>query len=186
MKLLNFLYLTDMEIKMYDDFAPKTFNMPRPLSQFSQQILLHLQDTGPQMLHKLYEKFGNTASKKKIYDTMFRLVSQGVVNLQSDRYSVSEDASILMHTISKERDGIWKMVIFDIPETQRHIRNVLRAKLISLGFKKWQNSIWMSPYTLAPEIEEELNMLAKKFFIRLIKTSDINVTSDLEKLFTDK
>lgn len=159
--------------------------MPRPLSQFSQEILLYIQDKGPQMLHQLYEKFEAQASKKKIYDTMFRLVTQGVVTLEKDRYDVSSDASILMHTISKERDGIWKMVIFDIPETQRQVRNVLRAKLISLGFKRWQNSIWMSPYTLAPEIEEELNQLAKKFFIRLIKTSDINVTSDLEKLFVD-
>lgn len=116
---------------------------------------------------------------------MFRLATQGVVNLESDRYVVSSEASILMHTISKERDGVWKMVIFDIPETQRHIRNVLRAKLVSLGFKRWQNSIWMSPYTMAPEIEDELNQLAKKFFIRLIKTSDINVTADLEKLFVD-
>lgn len=159
--------------------------MPRPLSQFSQEILLYLQDKGPQMLHQLYEQFDVKASKKKIYDTMFRLVTQGVVNLQSDRYRVSSEASILMHTISKERDGIWKMVIFDIPETQRHVRNVIRAKLVSLGFKRWQNSIWMSPYTLAPEIEQELNQLAKKFFIRLIKTSDINVTADLEKLFTN-
>ncbi len=159
--------------------------MPRPLSQFSQEILLHLQDQGPQMLHQLYKKFDAKASKKKIYDTMFRLVTQGVVNLAADRYSVSDEASILMHTISKERDGIWKMVIFDIPEKQRHVRNVIRAKLVSLGFKRWQNSIWMSPYTMAPEIEDELNQLAKKFFIRLIKTSDINVTSDLEKLFED-
>ncbi len=159
--------------------------MPRPISQFSQEILLHIKAQGPQMLHQLYEKFGNQANKKKIYDTMFRLTTQGVVNLESDRYNVSEEASILMHTISKERDGIWKMVIFDIPETQRHVRSVLRAKLVSLGFKKWQNSIWMSPYKIAPEIEEELNELAKQFFIRLIKTSDINVTKDLEKLFDE-
>lgn len=170
---------------MYDEFTLKSYLMPRPLSPFSQEILLHLQDQGPQMLHQLYEKFEDKASKKKIYDTMFRLATQGVVNLESDRYVVSSEASILMHTISKERDGVWKMVIFDIPETQRHIRNVLRAKLVSLGFKRWQNSIWMSPYTMAPEIEDELNQLAKKFFIRLIKTSDINVTADLEKLFVD-
>ncbi len=159
--------------------------MPRPLAQFSQDILLFLQEKGPQMLHQIYEQFESRANKKKIYDTMFRLTTQGVVALEADRYSVSSDASILMHTISKERDGMWKMVIFDIPEKQRHVRNVLRAKLISLGFKKWQNSIWMSPYKIAPEIEEELNELAETFFIRLIKTSDINVTKDLEKLFDE-
>ena len=157
--------------------------MPRPLSQFSQEILLHLQSKGPQMLHQLYEKFEAQASKKKIYDTMFRLVTQGVVNLESDRYSVSSDASILMHTISKERDGIWKMVIFDIPETKRYVRTVLRSKLESIGFKKWQNSTWISPFELDPLIEQELNELSRHYFVRLIKTTNINNTSDLEKLF---
>lgn len=159
--------------------------MPRPLAKFSQDILLLLNERGPQMLHQLYEQFEDRANKKKIYDTMFRLVSQGVVVLKNDRYEVSGDANILMHTIAKERDGVWKMVIFDIPEKQRQIRNVLRAKLVSLGFQKWQNSIWISPYKMAAEIEEELNELAKHYFIRLIKTTDINVTDDLDKLFAE-
>lgn len=157
--------------------------MPRPLAAFSQDILLYLKDQGPLMLHQLYEKFEDRANKKKIYDTMFRLTTQGVVNLVNDRYEISDEANILLHTIAKERDGVWKMVIFDIPEKKRQVRNVIRAKLISLGFQRWQNSIWMSPYTMAPEIEEELNELAKHYFIRLIKTTDINVTDDLEKLF---
>jgi CRISPR-associated endonuclease Cas2 len=159
--------------------------MPRPLATFSQDILLHLKAAGPQMLHQLYDKFEDRASKKKIYDTMFRLTTQGVVTLQDDRYDVSSEANILLHTIAKERDGVWKMVIFDIPEKKRQVRNVIRAKLVSLGFQRWQNSIWISPYTLAPEIEAELNELAKHYFIRLIKTTDINVTDDLEKLFAE-
>ncbi len=159
--------------------------MPRPLAGFSQDILLHLKQNGPLMLHQLYEEFQQRANKKKIYDTVFRLSTQGVVTLQNDRYSVSDDANILMHTIAKERDGVWKMVIFDIPEKQRQVRNILRAKLISLGFKKWQNSIWISPYTLAAEIETELNELAAQYFIRLIKTKDINFTEDLENMFLE-
>lgn len=159
--------------------------MPRPLAGFSQDILMHLKQNGPLMLHQLYEEFQHRANKKKIYDTMFRLSTQGVVTLDKDRYDVSSDANILMHTIAKERDGVWKMVIFDIPEKQRQVRNVLRAKLISLGFKKWQNSIWISPYTMATEIEQELNELATQYFIRLIKTTDINVTKDLEEMFME-
>ncbi len=159
--------------------------MPRPLATFSQDILLYLKEQGPLMLHQLYEKFADRANKKKIYDTMFRLTTQGVVNLNNDRYEISDEANILLHTIAKERDGVWKMVIFDIPEKKRQVRNVIRAKLVSLGFQRWQNSIWISPYTMAPEIEEELNELAKHYFIRLIKTTDINVTDDLEQLFAD-
>jgi DNA-binding transcriptional regulator PaaX len=160
-------------------------NMPRPLSELSRHILVLLSHNGPMMLHQLYDLCPTESSKKKVYDTLFRLTGQGLVNLNSDRYSISEDGAILIHTIDKKRDNIWKIIIFDIPETKRQVRNVLRSKLTSLGFKKWQNSIWISPYTLAPEIEEELNELAKHFFIRLIKTTEINATDDLEAMFAD-
>lgn len=159
--------------------------MPRPLSELSQLILVLLSKKGSLMLHQLYELCPADASKKKVYDTLFRLTGQNLIDLKNDRYSISDDGNILIHTIDKKRDGVWKIVIFDIPETKRQVRNVLRSKLASLGFKKWQNSIWISPYTIAPEIEAELNELAKHYFIRLVKTTDINETSDLEKIFEE-
>jgi DNA-binding transcriptional regulator PaaX len=159
--------------------------MPRPLSPLSQSILISLNNNGPMMLHNIYEQHIHTESKKKIYDTLFRLVGQGLIGLELDRYSITDDGQVLIHTIDKKRDGIWKIIIFDIPETKRQVRNVIRSKFVSLGFKKWQNSIWISPYTIAPEIEAEINDLAKHFFIRLIKTTDINVTDDLERLFEE-
>lgn len=158
--------------------------MPRPLSSLSQNILITLHNDGPVMLHKLYELHKQAESKKKVYDTLFRLVSQGLVHFESDRYSITEDGEVLIHTIDKKRDGIWKIIIFDIPETKRQVRNVIRSKLVSLGFKKWQNSTWISPYTIAPEIEAEINELSKHFFLRLIRTSDINMTDDLEQMFS--
>ena len=159
--------------------------MPRPLSELSRHILVLLNDKGPLMLHQLYDLCPDDLAKKKIYDTLFRLESQGLIDLKNDRYSVAEQGAILIHTIDKKRDGVWKIILFDIPETKRQVRNVLRSKLTSLGFKKWQNSIWISPYIIAPQIEAELNELAKHFFIRLMKTTEINVTDDLEKMFAD-
>jgi DNA-binding transcriptional regulator PaaX len=160
--------------------------MPRPLSPLSRHILVLLNNKGPLMLHQLYELSPKDTGKKKIYDTLFRLTGQGLVDVANDRYTISADGQILIHTIDKKRDGVWKIIIFDIPETKRQVRNVLRSKLTSLGFKKWQNSIWISPYTIAPEIEAELNELAKHFFIRLMRTTEINVTDDLEKMFAEE
>ena len=75
-----------------------------------------------------------------------------------------------------------QVLFLGIPDNKL-TRQVLREKLKQLHFKKWQNSIWASPYALDPEIEAEFKELGEKFFIRLIKTSDINNTGDLEKLF---
>jgi DNA-binding transcriptional regulator PaaX len=127
-------------------------------------------------------------NRKAVYDTIFRLTQQGFLeyaNPARTQLALTSDGKLLLATRFPERDGVWKMVIFDIPERQRQVRTFLRSKLKALGFKKWQSSIWLSPYKLDPRLEAELGELAGKFFIRLIKTTDINYTKDLEKLFPD-
>lgn len=40
------------------------------------------------------------------------------------------------------RDGIQRIVIFDVPERDRRKRDVLRLELVSSGFKQLQKSVW--------------------------------------------
>ncbi|MBL8031420.1 MAG: hypothetical protein JNK33_03800 [Candidatus Doudnabacteria bacterium] len=127
-------------------------------------------------------------SRKVVYDTVFRLVQQGLLvytNPARTQLALTPDGRALLLTRFPERDGVWKMVIFDIPERQRQVRTFLRNRLKSLGFKKWQSSIWISPYKLDQRLEAELTELAGKFFIRLIKTTNINYTKDIEMLFAE-
>ncbi len=135
----------------------------------------------------LFPTFSRSQSYKAFYNTVYRLIEQGYLvrrdTLHGMTLFINEEGTKLINRFNPEKDGVWKLVIFDIPEKQKYVRVVLRAKLKSLHFKKWQNSIWVSPYALDDEIESELNELAKKFFVRLIKTSNINYTKDLEALF---
>lgn len=41
-------------------------------------------------------------------------------------------------------DGKWRIVIFDIPEQKRVIRNLFRRNLKKWGFKPLQKSVWIS------------------------------------------
>ena len=124
---------------------------------------------------------------KSFHNALYRLKQQELLesrrNESGSGLYLTEEGTRLIRRFRPERDGIWKLVIFDIPEKQKYVRVVLRSKLKALHFKKWQNSIWISPYKLDEEIEAELNELSKRFFVRLIKTNDINKTDDLEKLF---
>lgn len=43
-------------------------------------------------------------------------------------------------------DGRWRIVTFDIPERRKRARDHLRLMLTSLGFRKWQSSVWIYPY----------------------------------------
>ncbi len=52
--------------------------------------------------------------------------------------------------------GYWTVVIFDIPEENRKVRNKLRRKLKELGFGSWQKSVYISPHPLVEELTEFL------------------------------
>lgn len=52
-------------------------------------------------------------------------------------------------------DKRWRLVVFDIPEHRRVVRNKLRDLIISLGFIKIQNSVWVYPY----DCEELITLL---------------------------
>ena len=47
---------------------------------------------------------------------------------------------------SKRWDGKWRIVMFDIKETRRVDRDLLRDELEAIGFYRFQNSVWVYPY----------------------------------------
>lgn len=58
---------------------------------------------------------------------------------------------------SKKWDKKWRMVLFDIPETKKNIRDSLRRKLKELGFLEFQKSVFVYPYSCRDEINFILN-----------------------------
>ena len=50
-------------------------------------------------------------------------------------------------------DGIWRIVIFDIPEKDRKGRNILRSKMQELGFYPLQKSVMVTPWKCKDEID---------------------------------
>lgn len=48
-------------------------------------------------------------------------------------------------TASAPWDGRWTVVAFSVPEEQRHLRHLLRARLRWLGFAALYDGVWVSP-----------------------------------------
>ena len=161
--------------------------MARVFTPLTLAILSEIESNPGIALRELQKKYHPTKAYKEIYNTAFRLCELDLVAKKSgnEKFSLNltAEGKRIIRRNSPKKDGVWKLVIFDIPEKQKYVRVVLRAKLRALHFQKWQNSIWISPYELDEEIEDELKQLGKKFFVRLIKTKEINITEDLEKLF---
>lgn len=53
-------------------------------------------------------------------------------------------------------DGLWRLVIFDIPEENKKLRDILRKKLKSLGFAMFQKSVWVTPFDITSKVVEFL------------------------------
>jgi hypothetical protein len=52
----------------------------------------------------------------------------------------------------KQWDGRWRMVIYDVDERKKKLRDVFRLTLRSLGFFKLQESVWVYPYPCEEQV----------------------------------
>lgn len=66
----------------------------------------------------------------------------------------------------KAWDGKWRMVIFDIPEKFKRMREIFRQHLKIMGFYPLQKSVWVHPFPCFDEVE----------FLRQIYHVGISVT----------
>jgi len=58
-------------------------------------------------------------------------------------------------------DGKWRVLIFDIPERQRELRDKVRNTLKTVGFKQLQQSVWIYPF----DCEDFITLLKMDFKI---------------------
>lgn len=71
-----------------------------------------------------------------------------------------------------EWDGIWRLVIFDIPEKHSRVRNVLRRRLKEWGFRKWQKSVWASKKPLTAHLRDLVKQLGVEEWVLVIESSN--------------
>lgn len=97
--------------------------------------------------------------------TLARLRKQKLVKIEEkDGYQVvtitqAGQQRILRYTLEnlqipkpKHWDGRWRVVIYDVPDAKKALRNVFRDTLRSLGFYRLQESVWLYPYPCEREV----------------------------------
>lgn len=83
------------------------------------------------------------------------------------------EVKMILKSQKKRPDGKWQMIIFDIPEKKRGLRDLLRFSLFRLGYQKFQESVWVSSYDVAEATEKiirehDLDSYIKTFLIEEI------------------
>ncbi len=128
-----------------------------------------------------------------IAHALFNLKNSGVVSIYEKnnqrfiKLTKKGELKVLLQKtqINKKQkwDGKWRLIIFDIPEGSRKLRNLLRRLLKQAGFKKLQASVFVSPYPLNQEGIEYLKQTKLTEFIRILRVDGIDSNKDLRKKF---
>lgn len=75
---------------------------------------------------------------------------------------------------SKRWDKKWRLVIFDIPESKRRARDLLREKLKEMEFYQCQKSAWVHPFDCLREIEFLKDFLEIKSFVKIFVVDEMD------------
>jgi len=84
----------------------------------------------------------------------------------------------------KKWDGVWRIIIFDVPTSEHVKRNAFRLMIKRIGAHFLQQSVWVYPY----DCSEQINFL-KNFFelddnqVRLIEAHNIGNDASIRKHF---
>ena len=138
-----------------------------------------------------------TKDKQKINNAFQYLRKSGLIKIEKDgfdaRISLTENGkkragkyqiNDLKIEIPNKWDGKWRVIIFDIPDISKTVRNIFRTKLKEFNFYSLQKSVWVYPYECRKEIEILRNFLgANSDQIQFILAEEIEHEEKLKKAF---
>jgi len=122
----------------------------------------------------------NKRQKEIIRASRERLVRQGLLRWEDNKLRLTPTGTAALRKLEladyklqkpKRWDGKWRVLIFDIPEKRKGLRDKVRRTLTAVGFVRLQDSVWLYPYDC-----EDLIVLLK---------ADFKIGKDLLYLIVD-
>lgn len=115
--------------------------------------------------------------EKKKFPKLTKLGEKQALKCLSDDFSIAQ---------SKKWDKKWHLVIFDIPNDKKNLRDVIRLKLKKLGFFQLQKSVFIYPFNCLNVIRSLKYIYGLSSYIQYIIAEDIESEIDLVSYFYDK
>jgi len=119
--------------------------------------------------------------KQKIQKTIYYLAKAGYINYnKKGNISLSQKGFLKIILLKskrmktkKQKDKYFYLVVFDIPEKQRRIRNLFRRALYNFGAERLQKSVFIiqnkGDYLFIKDLVKKCNLLPYVKFIKCIK-----------------
>lgn len=182
---------------MSESFIDKMFDAFWSFMEFNQEVYFHPYRALNKYLSGGYSK---NYKKQTVYSNLSRFRKKGFIvskNIDGERWykftklgiSELERRRILKNCLLKQKqkwNGKWCILVFDIPEINKKLRDYLRIWLKQMKCKKLQNSVWISPYNISEEIRTVLKMLNLEKYTIFIIAETIENEGKLKKEFNLK
>jgi DNA-binding transcriptional regulator PaaX len=188
---------------MTDSITPVIAGSPRPAVSVAHVCLLVLAQTGRATFrqiqqHPLVRSLGAVRSENSFYTALARMkrrrmiarTPKGEYELTASGEYAALKAYVRKECIKEELksssaawDGKWRIVLFDVPEGKRPIRDYLRGVLRRQGFREFQRSMWVYPHRLPVFLKKLLADPQMRKYTRAITTYDIDYDEDLRRYF---
>ncbi len=138
---------------------------------------------------KIYKK----EEQRKIRRRVYYLIKKGYIKYDADKnkYFLTSKGSIYLHKNEikelkpkkKAWDKKWRLIFFDIPESKKSARVMLRSKIIEWGFVGIQKSIFLSKLDCKAELEKLKEYFDLSDELILLELNDKQVNEDLKNAY---
>ena len=126
----------------------------------------------------IFKKYKRESGRREFSNLMYYLKRKGYLkakNLESKQgimiTKIGVDKALMVSfklgEAKKRKDGKWVMLIFDIPQKNRRARDLLRSILLNLGYKLFQQSVWITPYDVSDKTEKLLEMHSLDKYVKI-------------------
>lgn len=108
---------------------------------------------------------------KKINEDQFLITPKSLVRIRISKIHDSD-------WTEKNWDGRWKLIVFDIPETKRRERNILRSLIKRKGFIGIQESVFISPFADFIELAKLRKDLKIEKYVSFFSAKSVETDDD--------
>lgn len=107
------------------------------------------------------------------------------VSLTTKGLEYAENLELLEVKIKKPKkwDRLFRVVIFDIPEEHKLVREVLREKLKRLGFAQMQKSVFIIPWPCINQIRRIQKLYKADRFIKYLEVTRFDSEGEIKRKF---
>lgn len=125
-------------------------------------------------------RWDNPLKKSLLAQAISRLREKGLIEYEKEKTNkiilkltnLGRDAVGDLVSLEEEWDGKWRIVLFDIPESKNSVRDLFRRRLKDWGFKKWQQSVWITKSNVTDRLRKLIEKIDIKDWVTVIESDD--------------